>query len=86
MSKNYTFDYTAAEKAIKNNKAKIVLLQLPDGIKPRAKEIQDELERRTKAQILIWGGSCFGSCDLPTEAKNLGVDLVLHFGHSQWIF
>ena len=86
MSKMYTFDYDAAEAAIKKQKAKLVLLQLPDGIKPRGKEIQDELQSRTKAEILIWGGSCFGSCDLPLEAKYLGIDLVLHFGHTQWVF
>ncbi|MAE13771.1 hypothetical protein CMO92_04350 [Candidatus Woesearchaeota archaeon] len=86
MNSNYSFDLKTAIQTIKKNKAKQVLLQLPDGIKPYAKEIQDKLEKETNTQILIWGGTCFGSCDLPLEAKYLNIDLVLHFGHSQWLF
>lgn len=57
-------------------------MQLADGLKPYARRIQDHLEAHTKATILVWGGSCFGSCDIPLEAKTLGVDLVLQWGHS----
>ncbi|MEK6916431.1 MAG: hypothetical protein AABW92_01690 [Nanoarchaeota archaeon] len=32
----------------------------------------------------MWGGSCYGSCDLPLEVKKLGVDLLIHYGHSPW--
>ncbi|MBU0666374.1 MAG: diphthamide synthesis protein [Nanoarchaeota archaeon] len=71
---------------INSESAKRVLLQLPDGLKPQAKEIKEELQKRTDAQILIWADSCFGACDLPLEAKNLGVDLLIHFGHTKWRF
>lgn len=71
---------------ISRSKAKKVLLQLPDGLKPKAQEIQKFLEKRTDAQILIWAGSAFGSCDLPLEAKNIGVDMIVHFGHTKWRF
>ena len=67
---------------IKKQEAKLVCLQLPDGIKPKAEEIQKRIEKETKAQVVIWGGSCYGSCDLPLEVKRLGVDLLIHFGHS----
>ncbi|MBC8495254.1 diphthamide synthesis protein [archaeon] len=80
----YNFDLKPAIKEIKESKAKKVLLHLPDGLKPRAKDIQEELERKTKAKIFIWAGSCYGSCDLPVESKNLGIDLILHFGHTKW--
>ena len=70
--------------SIRKNDARLVCLQLPDGLKPKAEEIQKEIESRTGAQVLIWGGSCFGSCDLPLQVKNLGVDLLVHFGHSPW--
>ena len=69
---------------IKELNAKIVCLQLPDGIKPKAEEIQKAIEKETKAQVVIWGGSCYGSCDLPLEVKRLGVDLLIHYGHSPW--
>jgi len=69
---------------IKKQKAKTVCLQLPDGLKPKAEELQKAIEKETSAKVIIWGGSCYGSCDLPLEVKNLGVDLLIHFGHAAW--
>jgi len=69
---------------INRKKAKLVCLQLPDGIKPKAEELQREIHEHTDAQVVIWGGTCYGSCDLPLEVKRLGVDLLIHFGHSPW--
>lgn len=69
---------------IKKKNSKVVCLHLPDGLKPKAKEIQKQIEKETKAQVIIWGSSCYGSCDLPLEVKHLGVDLLIHFGHAAW--
>ena len=69
---------------IKKHSAKRVCLQLPDGLKPKAAEIQKAIEENTDAEVIIWGGSCFGSCDLPLEVKRLNVDLLIHYGHSPW--
>jgi len=80
----YNLELDKAVKEIAKSKAKTVLVQLPDGLKPRAKEIKEFLEKNTKAEILIWAGSCFGACDVPLEAKNLNVDLIVQFGHSEW--
>lgn len=67
-------------KLIEREKAEQVLIQLPDGLKPRAKEIQEFLKQRTKAKIFFWAGSCYGSCDLPDVS---GMDLMIQFGHSK---
>jgi 2-(3-amino-3-carboxypropyl)histidine synthase len=66
---------------IRRTKAKTVLIQLPDGLKPKAGEIADALQG-FGAEILIWQGSCFGACDAP-EVK--GVDMLVQFGHSEWL-
>ena len=71
-------------KRLKKKKSKLVCLQLPDGLKPKAEELQKSIEKVTDAQVIIWGGSCYGSCDLPLEIKNLGVDLLVHYGHAPW--
>jgi len=76
-------DIESAIKEIKKVKAKKVLIQLPDGLKPKATEIVKQLEKETKAKIFIWAGSCFGSCDIPNTK---GYDLILHFGHTKWPF
>lgn len=66
------------------SKAKTVCIQLPDGLKPMADEIKKEIEAKTNSSIIIWLGSCFGACDVPLQAKELGVDLLIQFGHSKW--
>ena len=80
----YNLEIENIVEEIKKQKAKTVCLQLPDGIKPKAEQIQKTIEKETDAQVIIWGGSCYGSCDLPLEVKKLGVDLLIHFGHSPW--
>lgn len=68
--------------AIQATKAKTICLQLPDGMKIQAQEIADELERKTKVRVLIWLGSNFGACDLPLGLQQLGVDLLVSWGHN----
>jgi 2-(3-amino-3-carboxypropyl)histidine synthase len=80
----YNLELDKAIAKIRQSKAKKVCIQLPDGLKPKAKEIQDAIEKATAAQVFIWAGSCFGSCDIPLEVKNLGVDLLIHWGHTEW--
>ena len=76
----YDLELNKVTKEIKKNKAKTVCIQLPDGLKPKAKEIQDHLESNTKANVLIWLGSCYGACDTP----NIKADMLIQWGHSKW--
>ena len=79
----YALEFEEVARNITKTRAKRVLIQLADGLKPYADIIQRELEKRTKASILIWGGSCFGACDVPQNMKELGVELIVQFGHSE---
>ena len=68
--------------AIKDTQAKSVLVQLPDGLKPRAKEIQEFVKKHfPKIKLVFWAGSCYGACDVPNVS---GFDLLVQFGHSEW--
>ena len=68
--------------ALEKNKSKTVLIQLPDGLKPKAKEIQEEVKKKFPAvKLTFWAGSCYGACDLPNVT---GYDLLIQFGHSEW--
>jgi 2-(3-amino-3-carboxypropyl)histidine synthase len=80
----YNLEIPKLVAEIKEKGAKLVCLHLPDGIKPKANEMVKAIEEETDAKVIIWGGSCYGSCDLPLEVKNLGVDLLIHYGHSPW--
>ena len=81
----YNLELNKAIEKINKEKAKLVCIQLPDGLKPKAKDIADELEKSTKAKIVIWMSSCFGACDIPSHIEKLGFDLLVQWGHSEWI-
>jgi diphthamide biosynthesis enzyme Dph1/Dph2-like protein len=66
---------------IKTTKAKSVLIQLPDGLKPMAKEIVDRIEAETSAKAYIYFSTCYGACDVP---QNFKTDLLIQWGHSEW--
>lgn len=82
----YDLELEKACEEIKKIKAKRVCVQLPDGLKPKAKKITDELKEKTDAEIIIWLGSCYGACDIPKQVKDLKVDLLIQWGHSEWKF
>jgi len=84
IEREYELETDKIIKEIKREKARHVLLQFPDGLKPYATTIADEIEKKTKAEILIWLGDCFGACDVPLEVEKLGVNLIIQFGHTKW--
>jgi diphthamide biosynthesis enzyme Dph1/Dph2-like protein len=85
LMQKYDLEIDRIVKTIKKEKAKIVLLQFPDGLKPVATKVADILESKTSAKILIWMGSCFGACDIPNvEHLRPKIDLIIQFGHSAW--
>ena len=80
----FDLDIDRAIREIKKKRAKFVCIQLPDGLKPKANKIQEELEGKTKADVIIWIGSCFGACDVPLGLDKLGIDLLVQWGHSEF--
>jgi 2-(3-amino-3-carboxypropyl)histidine synthase len=85
INKKYDLELGKVISEIKKAKAKLVLLQFPDGLKPHATAVVDYLEQNTNAEFLIWFGSCFGACDTPTGLEKIKpkVDLVVQFGHNE---
>jgi 2-(3-amino-3-carboxypropyl)histidine synthase len=72
-------------KEIRNHKAKRVLIQLPEGLKPFAPRIAATVES-TGAQAFISADPCYGACDLAVyEAQALQAELIIHYGHTQVI-
>lgn len=84
MHSQYDLELDAVTQKIKAENAKIVCIQLPEGIRPLARDIVLELEKRTGATVITWLGSCWGACDLPLEVNRLGVNLLVQWGHSEW--
>ena len=80
----YELELNKAIEKIEQEKSKLVCLQLPDGLKPRAQEIEAEISSKTKARVIIWLGSNFGACDIPLGLDRLGIDLVICWGHNRF--
>ena len=85
LQENYDLELDKVISEIKKTKAKLVLLQFPDGLKQYATAVVDYLKNKTSAEFLIWLGSCFGACDTPVGIEKLKpkIDLTIQFGHNE---
>lgn len=84
IQEEYDLELARIIETIKKEKARKILLQFPDGMKPYATLIADELEKQLpKTTFFIWLGSCFGACDIP-QVNEKNFDLIIQFGHSAW--
>ncbi len=69
-------------REINKRKAKIVLVQLPEGLKSEGSRLATIIED-AGALVLVSADPCYGACDLGVpEAESLGADLIVHYGHS----
>ena len=85
IQSDYNHELERVIKTIKDKKAKLVCIQLPEGLKPLGTKIVDEIESNNNAKCLIWLGTCFGACDVPNLSHiNPKIDLLIQWGHSPW--
>ena len=83
--KLYTIDLEKVLSAIKEKNAQTVCIQLPEGMKPYAEEIEQEITAKTNAKVFIWLGSNFGACDIPLGLQRIGIDLLISWGHNRFM-
>jgi len=83
--KQFDFEEERVKQEILKLGAKRVLIQFPEGLKPEAPRIAKIIEKFGVLPI-ISADPCYGACDLATaEAESLGVDLIIHYGHSKLV-
>jgi len=83
--KGFDFEEERIKQEITKLGAKRVLLQLPEGLKPEGPRLAKIVEKNGALPI-ISADPCYGACDVAVnEAESLGVDLIVHFGHSKLI-
>ncbi|MEM4360150.1 MAG: diphthamide biosynthesis enzyme Dph2 [Candidatus Bilamarchaeaceae archaeon] len=62
-----------------------ILLQFPEGLKRIAAE-QAENYRKRGYDVFLSASPCYGACDVALEeAKAIGVDKIVHFGHAPFL-
>lgn len=82
----YNLEAERVSDYINRNNSKKVLIQLPDGLRPKAFHLVRILRERTDAELLLLGDSCYGACDIPfRQANELEADLLIHYGHSRML-
>ena len=70
---------------LKKRKPKKVLVQLAEGIKKNAPEIGEWI-KACGIEVIFSGETCWGGCDVAVdEARAVGADLIVHFGHAEFI-
>ena len=82
----YSIDYNKIITHIRDSAAKRVCIQLPDGLKNKALEIQETISKELDVELIFWAGSNFGACDLPVSLEKAGIDLLVHLGHTEWVY
>ncbi|MGC8496123.1 MAG: diphthamide biosynthesis enzyme Dph2 [Candidatus Micrarchaeia archaeon] len=61
-----------------------ILLQFPEGLKQKALEYAKKYEQEGH-EVFVSASPSFGACDLAIdEAKAIGVDKIVHFGHAEF--
>ncbi len=79
----FDFEIERLKKEITKRGAKRVLLQLPEGLKPKSPWLASTIEK-LGAVALVSADTCYGACDIASqEAQSLGADLLVHFGHTE---
>lgn len=77
----FDFELETISRWISDGGFTSVALQMPEGLKIRAPEISEFIERETGAVPVIVGRPCYGACDL--FDYHGWADALIHFGHSR---
>ena len=83
LPNNYNFEIHKTIWRIQETRAKIVALQMPEGLLLFSTTICDIVREFTEADVVIMGDVTYGACCIDDiTARALNVDLLVHYGHS----
>ncbi len=79
----FDVDMERITRAVYDAGAKVVGIQLPEGLKRMALPLVENIEQATGATVVVSADPCYGACDLVDDQfEPLDVQLVIHVGHS----
>jgi 2-(3-amino-3-carboxypropyl)histidine synthase len=82
---DYDLELDRVVAQVKKAKARRVGLQFPEGLKDMALDVARQVEARTSATVIVMADPTYGACDIKRgQARKLGVDLLVHFGHTEF--
>ncbi|MFX1507609.1 MAG: diphthamide synthesis protein, partial [Promethearchaeota archaeon] len=87
MRSYYDLELEKIKELVVKKQYKKILIQMPEGLfNTPLKEVIEFLSP-LDTQIIVEGNPSYGVCDLAvSNAKQLGCDLLIHFGHNEFGF
>ncbi|CAG0921458.1 unnamed protein product [Notodromas monacha] len=83
LPKNYNFEIPKTIWRIQSSECRRVGLQMPEGLLLFATTIADILIQFANVEVVIMGDVTYGACCVDDfTAKRVGVDFLVHYGHS----
>lgn len=81
----FNFELDKLKSELKKLKPKRVLVQLPEGVKKNSFELLGFFQE-LNIEVVFSGETCWGGCAVAVdEAKSVKADLIVHFGHSEFM-
>lgn len=78
----YDLESDSVKNFLEKEEANKVGVQLPAGLRPYSASIEKTISEMGSVPV-FFADNCYGSCDLAEdEARNLGCDVLVHYGHS----
>ncbi len=74
---SFEFDVEKARSKLDKLGAEKIMIQLPDGLKRKVDRFLELFDQET----VVWGGSCYGACDIPEDIGEN--DALVHVGHAE---
>lgn len=81
-SSPFELDLNRTVELICSRGARLVGLQVPEGLKRAAPGIAKQIRDQTGAEVIISGDPCYGACDIDMALCD-EVDIMLHLGHAE---
>ena len=81
-SSPFELDLNRTIELICSRGARLVGLQVPEGLKRAASGIAKQIKDQTGAEVIISGDPCYGACDVDMALCD-EVDIMLHLGHAE---
>ncbi len=81
-SSPFELDLNRTVELICRRGARLVGLQVPEGLKRAASGIAKQIRDQTGAEVIISGDPCYGACDIDMALCD-EVDIMLHLGHAE---